>query len=216
MKIAKHFAMVTLATIALAACTHTPPPPPLLSVAATNCPPLPDMAKAKALSGPDGHASAKAVNTFFDANSPCIAPNGGAKRVYAVFALPQITGDSTIRIAAPMFGEAMFAPSASLLSADGQTLRTLARSQFTFRGGALTALVRAHSDERYLLVTSDPDIAGTSLTRIQERVRADVYPVGAGGYFTIHTGSDIPQGLAFTVNGPVEITLEPLASPKKS
>ena len=71
---ARNAAAVALCVLALAGCTHTPPPPPMLAITADNCAAAPDLTLAQPLTLADKPDDAKPVATLFDDKTPCFAP----------------------------------------------------------------------------------------------------------------------------------------------
>jgi hypothetical protein len=101
-----------------------------------------------------------------------------------------------------------------LLASDGQTKRSTTHSDFTFRGEQLSALLRSHQDEAYLVVTSDNDVLGKNISRISETVTASVMTTGMAT-FVMYTGSDTTRYMTLSPSGRVEVTITPFPATDK-
>ena len=203
-----------LACLALAACATTPTPVPLLTVSATNCSAAPNLSTAAPLVLAAKPGDEKPVELTFDAQTSCLQSAAGTKSLYRVFALPADAPPYTIMVSAVPFGQALFAPHLMLLDGQGSMTREVKSDPFVFRGSQLTALLRNHADERYLLIASDPDSMGKQFARTLEETQ--VYTGSTGyGIYQIHTGTDTTQQMIYTANGNVSVTLAPLPAPQK-
>ena len=78
-----------------------------------------------------------------------------------------------------------------------------------FHGASLYAGLRVRSNEKYLLVVSDPDLVGMEVSQIVDNTM--VTASGAGGfYFEIHTGSEMVTTLTYALNGSITVAAQPI------
>jgi hypothetical protein len=207
--------IAALACLALAACaTPAPPPPPLLAVSGADCSATPDLSKAASLQLPAKAGDEKPVAVTFDGETACLLSAAGSKSFYRIFALPSDAPPYTILISSQPFGYGIFAPHLMMLDNAGAVTREIKSGAFVFRGNELTALLRSHAEERYLLVASDPDSLGKQFARITEQTQVYAGSTGTAIY-EIHTGTDTNNQLIYTANGKVSVTLALLPPPQK-
>jgi hypothetical protein len=120
--------------------------------------------------------------------------------------LPAGASQYLIRIESEMSCDRIFAPRAEFFDAAGNIKRTVAYGDFTFRGNVLSAILRGHSDETYLVVASDPQIAGQSVSRISE----DRLSATCSGALALYTGSENTTHQTFSHEGKVTVSVEAL------
>ncbi|MCR6629973.1 MAG: hypothetical protein NVV74_07935 [Magnetospirillum sp.] len=195
----------------LAACGQTAKQVPLtLTVPATNCAASPNLATAKALVMPEGKKSVQQeVDVATDA--PCLVEGSGKARYYTVFALPRTSGGGalTASVSSPAQGGVVFAPRISVLGESGEILRDIPEANLMFRGNVLSAVFRLRPEERYLLVTSNPERVGNNFKRTTASVGASTVPVGTGT-FTTYSGTDLTLGYTYSHTGKVLVSIDPL------
>lgn len=176
--------LTLLAPLALAGCAA---PPPLLDLSGRACAASPDLISAApvALSDP---RHPDTVKLRIDATAPCLETPQG-KSLYGAFRLPDSTVPFMIAVRSVPLGEGLFVPRLLLLDGTGAVAREIGRDELEFRGDTLTALIRSHPGERYLVVASTPQSIGQSETRISERT-VTTQSSGGGITFAVHTGVD--------------------------
>ena len=91
--------------------------------------------------------------------------------------------------------------------------RQSSRSDFIFRGDALSAALRSHPDETYLTVASDPAALGQAVARIDQGVTSQMYATGKV-FVNVYTGLDVTKQLVLTSAGTITITTAPLEGQK--
>jgi len=202
-----HFPLVSLFALAvLGACTTMEAgPPPLLDLGARECSASVDLARAVPVPF-DPKGTAEPALVPLDAASPCVARPGAKPSVYAVFALPAGDVPYFLSIASLPVGGALFPPSAELLDASGSVLRAVDSKAFLFRGNALTAQIRSHEGERYLLVQSVSELVGTTVSRTGVATSGSTVSTGNGGFVSMYSGSDVTTTLTFSLNGRLAVS----------
>src|SRR6185437_15724309 len=182
-------ALPGLAVIALAllsGCASAPPP--LLDISAHACSSSPDLIAAKSLPlGESGHPSP--VKVDIDDSAPCLQTPQG-KSLYAAFRLPDSLSPYLIAVRSLPLGKGIFVPHLLLLGGTGAVRRQIGQDELEFRGTTLSAIIRSHPGELYLLVAATPQSVGKTDSRIIETTRATGGATGNGGYFYINTGQD--------------------------
>lgn len=181
---------------ALAGCAGGMGPPPITDLGVRTCTATPDFSRALPVSV-DGAAAVAEL----DATAPCLTGADGMSRVYAVFLLPPANPPYFLSVASQPVGAALFPPRAQMLGSGGEVLRDVDSKLFLFRGNALTAQLRSHEAERYLLVTSVPELVGTQISRTGVSTSGGAIATGNGGFITIYSGTDVTMTLTFSLNG---------------
>jgi hypothetical protein len=194
----------TLLSAAEAADDDTPPPMTVMPASET-CTPAPELSGAIAIKADD---DAKAIMDTTVAR--CVKDTSGAG-LYQVFALPIAEKPSILTVASVPLGTAVIFPLITLLDASGKITRQVAPDALQFRAGALTAVLRLHAGDAYLVVESDPAHAGQSFSRVQESVHVFAASVVARAFIAtaaIHTGSDDTNSLTYSLNGKLQVSVE--------
>jgi hypothetical protein len=124
-----------------------------------------------------------------------------------------MTAPYIIALRAVPWASTILAPKAVLLAHEGQVRRSTTHADFAFRGEDLSALLRNHQDEDYLVVTSDNEVLGTEINRVTEAVQATMITTGI---FTamVYTGSDTTRHLVLSPAGRIAVTITPMPAPK--
>ena len=202
MKHAAQTLALAFAAISLAGCVHPQPPPPVVDLAGMSCSQAVRLDDATPLVlDKDGE---KIATALLDGNAHCIDEPSGYRSLYRVFALPAMA-PSVITVSALPWGETMLPPRATFLDASGKTARETTHADFTFRGAVLSALLRSHPGESYLVLLSDAEVLGHSVSRISGSIQ-----VYATQYFTYYSGHDTATNLVFTPVGNVSVAIAPL------
>lgn len=183
---------------------------PLTDISTRECAASFDLSKAGVLAF-DGKKEFT-QSTDINETTPCVKNASGAA-VYVVYALPASDASYVIGVSSLAAGTTMFALRVMMLGGDGAVKREFAGSAIEFRGNGLGVMIRSHADETYLVVTSDPAVAGQTNSRIVEATQ--VY-TGYSGYGTyqVHTGTDTNESYILAHNGRVAVTLTPIEKPK--
>lgn len=86
----------------------------------------------------------------------------------------------------------------------GALAREVDSGVLQFRGDSLTALIRAHPGERYLVVASTPQTVGQTNSRIVERT-SETTSSSNGVSVTIHTGTDEARTFVYAHGGKITV-----------
>jgi hypothetical protein len=202
----RSLALLAVASLAVTACTKTPPPP-LLSMEGRQCTPLPDLATAHAVSVDD-----KDVSITLDDKTGCLDVHAERKLAYVAFGLPVIDQPYLLSVTSIPIGEGLFFPKLTLLDGAGKVLREIPPDMFLPHGAALHAGLRPHPDERYLIVSSDPATIGQTNSQLTEGIRVSGFMAG-GIYVQVQSGLEGKSTLTHAYNGTVTVkaTLVPIA-----
>jgi hypothetical protein len=201
-----HIAAISL-TITLGGCAAKLPPPPTVDFATMQCSPAPILANATPLSFDPKND--KLIPVLLDSKADCLVDANGSHALYRVFSLPDTDQPYILRVIAAPWGNTILAPRALLLDGAGSAKRTTTHADFTFRGNSLAAFLRSHSDEKYVVVSSDPEILGNSVTRINESTSQQMLAAGPV-FFSVYTGSDTATNLTLSPAGNASVTISPL------
>ena len=189
----------------LAACaTPLPAVPPELSLDGHVCASSPALASAQ----PVPFDAEKNVSAELDA-SVCLNAGDGTRSTYAVFKLPEVETPYLLRVASAPLGQTILSPRLVLLDADGRVLRERSRDTFLFHGPALYTALRAHPEERYLVVASDPATVGRKVSYVAGSVQQNMAPAGPV-IFLYYTGNEQTNSLVYAHNGKVTVSAQPL------
>jgi hypothetical protein len=192
----------------LCGCAHDPGPPPVIDLAAMPCTAAISTADAAPLVLKPKDATQ--VETVLDSKSQCVDQAGRGRSLYKVFALPRSDAPYMVMVSANPWGNTILAPQLEFLTG-GKTTRTTTRADFTFRGESLSAVLRGHAGEDYLVVMTDRDAFGSSVSRITERVDPTVVPAYPY-YFVMYNGSGKTTDLHLSPAGAVMVTIAPLTA----
>jgi hypothetical protein len=198
--------VLAFAAISLAACAHPPPPLPVVDLSAMQCSTAVRLDDATPLVlDKDGE---KRETALLDGNAHCVEEPSGYRSLYRVFALPAMA-PSIVTVSALPWGSTMLPPRATFLDATGKTVRETTHADFTFRGAVLSALLRSHAGESYLVILSDADVLGHSTSRISGSVQVN-YVAAGPALFAMYSGNDTITNLVFTPVGNVSVAIAPL------
>ena len=180
-----------------------PPVPPVLDLAGIDCVATPDLASATPLTFDEKKTTA--VTTTVDAMTGCLKTDAGVS-TYEVYRLPDTDQPYIYEVASIPQGKVMFGPKVEILDQDGNELKEVSRDSFLFRSAALSVQRRSNTDERYLLVMSDPTLVGQTLKRLSANVDRSVATTGLFT-FTVYNGSDQSVDLVFAHNGKLTVSV---------
>ncbi len=208
---------LTLAALALlSACAPKPLPPPVVDITAMTCGGAMAMAGAAPLLFDPRGKDEKTTEVVLDGRSSCLQDEGGSRRLYQLFALPEMDAPYIIAVRSSPWADTMLAPRVLLLDGSGKIMRSTTHADFVFRGEQLSALLRSHPGEAFLALTSDSDVLGREISRVVEAVHQSVGALPNGGAFVWYSGSDNTNRMVLSVAGRAEITITPFpAEPAK-
>jgi hypothetical protein len=198
-----------LGAVVLCACAVSPPPE--VDLASLTCTSLPALEGATPLTFDP--KKPKATIAILDAHSRCMDNGHGGRSLYQVFALPRVAAPYLLLLTAPPWGNTLLAPQALFLDGAGAVERRSSRADFIFRGDALSAALRSHPGESYLVVASDPEAIGQAVARVDQSFRGQMYAAGTV-FVTVYTGLDVTRHLVLTPAGTLTITTAPLEGQK--
>ncbi len=185
-------------------------PPPVFDLKDRQCASTPDLTTARPLAF-DGKRS-KSHDAVFDTATACLVTDNGPV-LYQMFKLPASAVPYTVSVASEPVDGTLFVPHLQLLDESGAKKREYTGDDAMFRGEGMAIIFRAHADETYLLLASEPTHANKQISRVQETTHT--YAAAAGtAVFMIYTGDDTTRTLIYTHSGEIEITFDPLPQPK--
>ena len=166
--------LLAAASAMLAGCATTVPiQPATLSFDRADCVSTPETVTAVSLT-PDKDKKIWVLDSQLSASGPCLERNG-VSAPYMVFALPDDGRTKMVELGAGLELARVLSPRVVLLDAEGAETRSFTRDQYMFRPGLLSVQFVPQENERYALVTVDPEpigqshdtiVAGTSVTTI--------------------------------------------------
>jgi hypothetical protein len=205
------FILVGLAM--LSACAPKALPPPVVDIASMTCTDAVVLQGAAPLLFDPKGKDEKTTPVILDGKSSCHQEDGGARRLYQVFALPEFGAPYIISVRTSPWADTILAPRVLLLDGSGRVLRSTTHADFVFRGEQLSALLRSHPEEAYLALTSDSDVLGKQITRIIESTHSTAAFMPPSGAFIWYSGSDSTNRMVLSVAGRAEITVTPFPAP---
>jgi hypothetical protein len=207
MKLSLRIAALILMAATLTGCAAKPAPPPVVDLTTMQCNESPVLGGAVLLAFDP--KDDKQTPVLLDNSAGCLSGPNGSRMLYKVFELPHTGTPYILHVTAAPWANTILAPRAALLDESGIAKRTTSHADFTFRGNSLAAFLRSHDDERYLVVSSDPEVLGTSVTRINEGINQQM--VAAGPVFmNYYSGSDTATNLILSAAGNAVIVISPL------
>ncbi|MFN3725171.1 MAG: hypothetical protein ACK4SZ_02585 [Allosphingosinicella sp.] len=150
------FGLALVASVA--ACTTPEPAAPVLRYSGVGCHTAPNLATALPL--PAAKRAGESVRTPVDATTPCLSLSS-APSPYLVFAMPR-DAHRLVEVGGAIEAARVFPPSVTILDGNGATLRTFAPTQYQNRGDRYSVQFIPQDGERYILVTVDQSLVGTS------------------------------------------------------
>lgn len=203
-------AAVLLGTLCLCACS-TPIPPPTVDLASLDCTAAPSLSGAVPLAFDP--QKPKDTIAILDSHARCLDNGHGGRSLYRVFTLPHAASPYLLLLSAPPWGSTLLAPQAIFLDTAGAVKRQSSRADFIFRGDALSAALRSHPDETYLVVASDSAALGEAVARIDQSFSGQMYSTGTA-FVNVYIGLDVTKHLVLTPAGTLTLTTAPLAGQK--
>jgi hypothetical protein len=194
-----------LGALLLAACvTPEPSVPPEVSLDGQVCAARPELAGARLVPFEAGKSAVAELG-----DGACFEAKDGARSSYAVFQLPIVAEPYLLRVTSVPLGQTILSPRLLLLDAGGKLLRERARDAFLFQGAALYTALRAHPNERYLVVASDPATVGREVPHLAGTVHQNIASAGLVTFF-YYTGDEQKRTLVYAHNGKVTVSAQPL------
>ena len=103
----------------------------------------------------------------------------------------------------------LFSPHLQVLDSGGNVMREIPRTAFVFHGASLYVGLRIHSEERYLIVSSDAASVGNQVTQIFDDTQVSTSASG-GFLFQVHTGSETTSTHFYAYNGSITLAAQPM------
>lgn len=193
--------------VSLGACTPPPGPPPITQLGDSPCASAPDLATVR----PVFLSSDKPVIVDLDATAACLSLPDGKRGVYIAFGLPESPKPYMVTISSTPQGETLFSPRALVLDASGATVQELPRHAFMFHGATLSVAFRTHGNERFVVVTSDPDSVGRQQSQLQSGTQTTTAASGPV-ILTVRTGWEKSNNYTYALNGRISVSAQPVPS----
>lgn len=201
LRIARYAALAALAG-GVAACATTPPLPPVLTYARTDCHATPDLSSAIGLT-PTKETNGHSVTTVVGPETDCVVGDRGPTP-YVLYALPADNGDKTLAVGGLLEATRILSPEVSILDAQGQVTRTFAPADYYFRGPVYSVQFRPRAGDAFVLVTSDASRVGEQYDAINIGTTTTV--VSTGLYAAAITiGQEAQTSRAFSHEGTVQV-----------
>lgn len=200
------------AAAALAGCSTTPPPA-VLTFAGQGCAPAPNLGGAISLT-PAKAKQEHIVTTKLETTSPCL-DQAGAKRPYALYALPVGAMEKTLTVGAVTEQARVFAPDVTVLDAGGRTTRTFQPHEYFFRGDLYSVQFVPREGDAFVLVTADPTKVGQRYEAVATGT-ATTSTYAGGLMMTWTSGIDQKIARTYSYAGSVQAVVhDPAAKTKK-
>jgi len=200
--------LTLLAALAALSGCAVPPPPPLLDISSHACAPQPDLISALPVKLSDA-IRPDMVDLRIDDTAPCLQTTQGPS-LYGAFALPADAVPMMLGVRSVAVGEGLFVPHLLLLDGTGAVQREVDQSSLHYRGDVLTAFVRLHPGERYLVVGSTPQAVGLMESHIVERTFASSTVTSTGAMVTYHSGTDQVRNYVYAHGGRIFVWASPV------
>jgi Maltose operon periplasmic protein precursor (MalM) len=198
-------ASAAIALAALPAAADDKAPAPVS--AAIVCAAAPDLATAAVLKLTKDRGDS--IDIKMKGSEPCVLDAAQKSSRYTVIALPASDAPFLVTVESEPVNTQLFAPRLMLLDSKGAVLRSVARDAFLFHGDTLHVVLRSHAGEAYLVIASDPDSAGQTVSHVSEST--SVMPiVTPGAYIILHTGSDESNTLIYSLTGEITVSVDPM------
>ncbi len=203
------------AFMALTACTTTAPviPVAVTEIAGKTCSDAPDLSAAVTLA-PTKKRTDHFVNTLMDNAKACINIDGKPAN-YIVYLLPNFPDNHTITIGGLQEELRTFAPIISVLDKDGKTTRAITEDRLSVLGNVYGISIRPTVNDRYILVTSNPKLVGTSTSTHETRIAVSTgysyNPATYGGTtYNQYRGVEAKAIRTFSHEGTIGVTVQAL------
>jgi len=213
MKLSK-LALMAAPVLLLQACATTPPPPPpeaVTDLSAKDC--QSDVSTKDAISlMPLKKAAYHTLATRVDAARPCVG-TGTTKANYVVFAIPAHGENHTVTVGGVQEPIRTFAPTISLLDANGKVTRAFGDDRLVVLGNTLGVQLKPMLEERYILVQSNPRLVGKAVSTLETRINVTqgYSPATAYSYgysYQTQRGVEGTHNRVFSHEGTVTVTVQ--------
>lgn len=207
-------ALMVAPVLLLQACATTPPPPPpeaVTDLSGKTC--QSDVSTKDAISlMPVKKAAYNTVATKVDAAKPCVGAEA-AKANYVVYALPAHGENHTVTVGGAQEAIRTFAPTISVLNADGKVTRTFGDDRLVILGNLLGVQLKPMVDERYILVQSNHRLVGKAVSTLETRINVTqgYSPATAYSYgysYSTQRGVEGTHSRVFSHEGTVVVTIQ--------
>lgn len=175
----KQVLLLAVCSSLLASCATGPGfSSPVTSFSGVSCDQQPDLSKAVSL-------EFKKQKKFNELSVPvvksshCLAAAKG-NMPYQLLALPAVTENRVFEIGSAVEPLRVFSPDISTLDGNGTVVRHFVKEQLAFRGGVYSVQMRALENEKYVLVTADPETVGKYFDSIQTSTSTTTIYTGFG------------------------------------
>jgi hypothetical protein len=162
--------------------TALPPAVSVLSIVGKTCGAAPSRAEPISLT-PKRKAATYTVTTVVGPATSCVNMDGKASN-YVIYALPASPQNHTLTVGGQKESLRSFAPSVSILDANGGVLRSFPKDRLTNFGTTFSVQFRPTPEARFVVVQSDPNMVGTVMSAFETNIVSST--VGtytpAGGY----------------------------------
>lgn len=187
----------------LSGCATTMPPlPATLSYDRVDCTDAADTSGAFSLV-PEKNQAIWTVQRDMAAAGPCLKYADGSAP-YMVFELPGDRFAKMVEIGGVMEYARVLSPKVVLLDAEGGKTREFTRDQYMFRPGLLSVQFIPQENERYALVTVDPEPVGKSHDTIVSGTASTVIYTGFGAS-NWRSGQESMMSRGYSYEGPVRV-----------
>ena len=154
----RRLAAAALAPVLACGCSTVPVLPPVTAYRATGCASAPDLSGAVSLT-PERQRRIFTVENAVDRSTPCLQ-RGATATPYVVYALPEDAAGTMVEVGARLEAARIFSPAVATLDRAGNQVRSFVPDQYLYRGSIYSVQFVPIPDERYILVTADPDRIG--------------------------------------------------------
>ena len=203
MNMRKCLAVASVGLLIASCANDAPDLAPLVQIAPPSCTEQPHLGRALPV-GFSAEGKTEAVSATITEQSPCLVVNE-KNSLYEVFALPETGEPIIVTVRSLPSKSGILLPRIAVLDKEGKELRQIDRESIHFRGTALTALLRTRPGDRYLVVSSDPDVVGTDISRVSGSVSQQMLTTGAF-MVPVYTGSESTASMTYAHNGTVDVS----------
>lgn len=195
------FLALAAASAVVAGCATTAPIyPATLAFDRADCSTTPETVTAISLT-PDKDKKVWVLDNELSASGPCLE-RAGHSAPYMVFALPEPGRAKMVELGAGLDLARVLSPQVVLLDAEGVETRSFTRDQYMFRPGLLSVQFVPQDNERYAMVTVDPEPIGQSHDTIVSGTSTTTIYTGFGAS-NWRSGHEAMMSRGFSYEGPV-------------
>lgn len=212
-------ALATLVPLALvSACAQSLPPmlPPTLTYDRADCSATPDLTRAISLTPVKGSDEWEERSDIWSIDSP-IAGNclrrGNVMGPYLVYALPEYGSTQLIETGSVLEGVRLFSPMMVMLDGDGAETRLIEPGSYMFRTNMYSAQIAPTQDEKYMLVSVNPDLIGERYEAIRSGINTTTIYTGYGAS-NWNSGVETALSQGYSYEGTMRTRLFPVKDKK--